>query len=410
MHGAPRASLRRPVTMEAPMPVRDQSPFGVAVLLIDSDDFSVSKKRLNFYTFSMKSHPSNYTMQFDLLRKFLDREVVGGIHTSLVAVEAYVTEDGGVGVGADNGRSLAVPVCDVYLRKGEIDILPRPLQEATATLPPTRLLLLLLAARRARHRGRRHRPWHHLVLPFLIDAIILRFLVRLFSFPFPLILLRHANATSSSASTPVHPTLGHAPRGAPLAGGDGVARPGALRPPRRWRLAALAEQPPGVARHQEVGAVHLGIALPAQARLTRNCHEDGANIVISHILGPRTNPGSRTWRSEGWARFPASDVAPLPPPAFSPGHVTAICPTAWHASSASRAHLPPPIIFFYYGKWGTSGDEGASGISLATIPIQSHAGSVDFGRPGHRITIRRRRAPDRRLRWPVTSVWAMKKM
>ncbi|URE23766.1 hypothetical protein MUK42_36244 [Musa troglodytarum] len=34
MHGAPRASLRRPVTMEAPMPVRDQSPFGVAVLLI----------------------------------------------------------------------------------------------------------------------------------------------------------------------------------------------------------------------------------------------------------------------------------------------------------------------------------------------------------------------------------------
>lgn len=31
-------ALRRPVTMEAPMPVRDQSPFGVAVLLIDSDD------------------------------------------------------------------------------------------------------------------------------------------------------------------------------------------------------------------------------------------------------------------------------------------------------------------------------------------------------------------------------------
>nr|RWW84432.1 hypothetical protein BHE74_00006969 [Ensete ventricosum] len=295
MHGAPRASLRRPVTMEAPMPVRDQSPFGVAVLLIDSDDFSVSKKRLNFYTFSMKSHPSNYTMQFDLLRKFLDREVVGGIHTSLVAVEASVTEDGGVGVGADNGRSLAVPVCDVYLRKGEIDILPRPLQEATATLPPTRLLLLLLAARRARHRGRRHRPWHHLVLPFLIDAVILRFLVRLFSFPFPLILLRHANATSSSASTPVHPTLGYAPRGAPLAGGDGVARPGALRPPRRWRLAALAEQPPGVARHQEVGAVHLGIALPAQARLDVAlrrvgeipCFRRGPASAASLLPGPR---------------------------------------------------------------------------------------------------------------------------
>ncbi|RWW27426.1 hypothetical protein GW17_00008134 [Ensete ventricosum] len=384
MHGAPRASLRRPVTMEAPMPVRDQSPFGVAV---------------------------------------------GGIHTSLVAVEAYVTEDGGVGVGADNGRSLAVPVCDVYLRKGEIDILPRPLQEATATLPPTRLLLLLLAARRARHRGRRHRPWHHLVLPFLIDAIILRFLVlliRLFSFPFPLILLRHANATSSSVSTPVHPTLGHAPRGAPLAGGDGVARPGALRPPRRWRLAALAEQPPGVARHQEVGGVHLGIALPAQARLdvalTRvgeiPCFRRGPASAASLLLGPR----------DGHMPDSLARLVGLSGPPTASNHIFLLC--VRDLRRCKRCHVLQTLLrsfprircaprvraprdFFERvvggpGKWGTSGDEGASGISLATIPILSHAGSVDFGRPGHRITIRRRRAPDRRLRWPVTSVWAMK--